>query len=117
MVNSASSDNEPVDYIAWFAFGVMALSMSLSFVFVKISLEGFTLAQSIGGRIVLGAALLVPLALIFGGGLPLRLVFWKWACIIAAINFVFQTCQLVLAHDLAEIVACVQQGELSRAHQ
>jgi drug/metabolite transporter (DMT)-like permease len=76
------------DYVSWIAFGVMAVCMSLSFVFVTISLEGFTLAQSAGGRIVVGAVLLLVLAIFFGEGLPRKRWFWKWSAIIAITNFV-----------------------------
>ncbi len=66
----------------------MAVCMSLSFVFVKISLEGFTVAQSAGGRLVIGASFLVPLAIFFGDGLPLKLWFWKWAALLGLVNLV-----------------------------
>ena len=83
------SDDLGPDYWAWTAFGVMAVCMSLSFVFVKISLEGFTLAQSVGGRLVIGACFLVVLAQVFGDGLPRKMWFWKWSLALGLINFVF----------------------------
>ena len=76
------------DYWAWIAFGVMAMCMSLTFVFLKVSLEGFTFIQSTGGRVVIGASVLVPLAYVFGEGLPAKLWFWKWAGVIGLVNFV-----------------------------
>ena len=77
-----------VDLLAWTSFSVMTVCMSLSFVFVAISLEGFTLAQSAGGRLVIGAAFLVPLAYLFGDGLPCNLTFWKWSLAMGLVNFV-----------------------------
>ncbi len=62
--------------------------MSLTFVFVKLSLEGFSLAQSAGGRMVIGAVILVPLAFLFGDGLPQKFWFWKWAAALGMFNFV-----------------------------
>lgn len=83
-----SSSDQSIDYSAWFAFSIMAMCMSLSFVFVKLSLEGFSLAQSAGGRLVIGAVFLVPLAFVFGDGLPQKIWFWKWAAALAMVNFV-----------------------------
>jgi len=62
--------------------------MSLSFVFVKFSLEGFTLEQAAGGRLVIGAVFLLPVTYLLGDGLPLKLWFWKWAVILGMVNFV-----------------------------
>ena len=80
--------DQPTDYGAWFAFGIMSVCMSLSFVFVKLSLEGFSLAQSVGGRLVIGAVFLIPLAYVFGDGLPRKRWFWKWSLALAMMNFV-----------------------------
>lgn len=80
--------DQNTDYTAWIAFCVMAVSMSLSFVFVKISLEGFTLVQASGGRLVIGAVFLLPITYLLGDGLPLKLWFWKWAVILGMVNFV-----------------------------
>lgn len=77
------------DYTAWIAFGFMTVCLSLSFVFVKLSLEGFTLEQAAGGRLVLGAAFLLPITYLLGDGLPLKFEFWKWAFILGMFNFVF----------------------------
>jgi len=77
------------DYTAWIAFGFMTVCLSLSFVFVKLSLEAFTLEQAAGGRLVLGAAFLLPITYLLGDGLPLKLEFWKWAFILGMFNFVF----------------------------
>ncbi|MEM7257094.1 MAG: DMT family transporter [Pseudomonadota bacterium] len=88
MPASENASDQHRDYGAWIALCVMAVCMSLSFVFTKISLEGFTLAQATGGRLVIGAALLLPLAFIVGEGLPLKFWFWKWAVILGLINFV-----------------------------
>ena len=74
--------NQTADYTAWIAFGIMAVCLGLSFVFVKLSLEAFTLKQAAGGRLVLGAAFLLPITYLFGDGLPLKLEFWKWAFIL-----------------------------------
>ena len=79
MQRSEFSSDQSIDYSAWLAFSIMAVCMSLSFVFVKLSLEGFSLTQSAGGRLVIGAVFLVPLAFVFGDGLPQKLWFWKWA--------------------------------------
>jgi drug/metabolite transporter (DMT)-like permease len=76
------------DYWSWIVFSTMAVCMSLSFVFVAISLEGFSLAQSAGGRIVFGAIFLLFLAIFFGEGLPRQLWFWKCSAAIAITNFV-----------------------------
>jgi drug/metabolite transporter (DMT)-like permease len=67
----------------------MTVCLSLSFVFVKLSLEGFTLEQAAGGRLVLGAAFLLPITYLLGDGLPLKFEFWKWAFILGMFNFVF----------------------------
>ena len=77
------------DYTAWIAFGFMTVCLSLSFVFVKLSLEAFTLEQAAGGRLVLGAAFLLPITYLLGDGLPLKFEFWKWAFILGIFNFVF----------------------------
>ena len=77
------------DYTAWIAFGFMTVCLSLSFVFVKLSLEAFTLEQAAGGRLVLGAAFLLPITYLLGDGLPLKFEFWKWAFILGMFNFVF----------------------------
>jgi len=66
----------------------MAVCMSLSFVFVKFSLEGFTLEQAAGGRLVIGTVFLLPVTYLLGDGLPLKLWFWKWAVILGMVNFV-----------------------------
>lgn len=88
MQNPETASDPSTDYASWIAFGIMSVCMSLSFVFVKVSLEGFTLAQSAGGRLVIGALFLIPLAYVFGDGLPRKLWFWKWATALAMINFV-----------------------------
>ena len=67
----------------------MTVCLSLSFVFVKLSLEAFTLEQAAGGRLVLGAAFLLPITYLLGDGLPLKFEFWKWAFILGIFNFVF----------------------------
>ncbi len=60
----------------------------MSFVFVKFSLEGFTLEQAAGGRLVIGAAFLIPVAYIFGDGLIAKFWFWKWAGYLGLVSFV-----------------------------
>lgn len=80
--------DQSTDYTTWIAFCVMAVCMSLSFVFVKFSLEGFTLEQAAGGRLVIGAVFLLPVTYLLGDGLPLKLWFWKWAVILGMVNFV-----------------------------
>ncbi|WP_420861240.1 DMT family transporter [Algirhabdus cladophorae] len=87
MSNPANQIDQTPDYRARVAFAVMAICMSLSFVFVKISLEGFTLVQAAGGRLVLGAIVLIPIAFWFGDGLPRKLWFWKWAVVLGLMNF------------------------------
>jgi drug/metabolite transporter (DMT)-like permease len=88
MYRSDNSQNQTADYTAWIAFGIMAACLGLSFVFVKLSLEAFTLKQAAGGRMVLSAAFLLPITYLFGDGLPLKLEFWKWALILGMLNFV-----------------------------
>mgnify|MGYP006090052809 FL=1 len=88
MYRSDNPQNQTADYTAWIAFGIMAVCLGLSFVFVKLSLEAFTLKQAAGGRMVLSAAFLLPITYLFGDGLPLKLEFWKWALILGMLNFV-----------------------------
>jgi len=89
MHQSDDLQDQNTDYTAWIAFGFMTVCLSLSFVFVKLSLEAFTLEQAAGGRLVLGAAFLIPITYLFGDGLPLKFEFWKWAFILGIFNFVF----------------------------
>ena len=88
MHHSDSPQDQHTDYTSWIAFGIMTVCLSLSFVFVKLSLEAFTLEQAAGGRLVLGAAFLLPITYFFGDGLPLKLEFWKWAFILGMFSFV-----------------------------
>ena len=88
MHRSESGSDQSIDYWAWVAFAIMAICMSLSFVFVGLSLEGFSSIQSAAGRIVIGAGFLVPLAFVLGDGLPMKLWFWKWAAALGIVNFV-----------------------------
>ena len=87
MLRREVSADEPVDVLAWVAFGVMAVSMSITFVFVELSLESFSPMEAAGGRIVIATLCLVPLAFLFGKGLPRELWFWKWAVAIGLFNF------------------------------
>lgn len=48
MTPQHNADAPPKDNLSWVAVGAIAICMSLSFVFVTISLEGFSLAQSTG---------------------------------------------------------------------
>ena len=89
MHQSGDLQDQNTDYTAWIAFGFMTVCLSLSFVFVKLSLEAFTLEQAAGGRLVLGAAFLLPITYLLGDGLPLKFEFWKWAFILGIFNFVF----------------------------
>ena len=89
MHQSDDLQDQNTDYTAWIAFGFMTVCLSLSFVFVKLSLEAFTLEQAAGGRLVLGAAFLLPITYLLGDGLPLKFEFWKWAFILGIFNFVF----------------------------
>ena len=89
MHQSDDLQDQNTDHTAWIAFGFMTVCLSLSFVFVKLSLEGFTLEQAAGGRLVLGAAFLLPITYLLGDGLPLKFEFWKWAFILGMFNFVF----------------------------
>ena len=89
MHQSDDLQDQNTDYTAWIAFGFMTVCLSLSFVFVKLSLEAFTLEQAAGGRLVLGAAFLLPITYLLGDGLPLKFEFWKWAFILGMFNFVF----------------------------
>jgi drug/metabolite transporter (DMT)-like permease len=89
MHQSDDLQDQNTDHNAWIAFGFMTVCLSLSFVFVKLSLEGFTLEQAAGGRLVLGAAFLLPITYLLGDGLPLKFEFWKWAFILGMFNFVF----------------------------
>ena len=91
MHQSGDLQDQNTDYTAWIAFGFMTVCLSLSFVFVKLSLEAFTLEQAAGGRLVLGAAFLIPITYFFGDGLPLKLKFWKWAFILGMFSFVFES--------------------------
>ena len=61
MHHSDDPQDQNTDYTSWIAFGIMTVCLSLSFVFVKLSLEAFTLEQAAGGRLVLGAAFLLPI--------------------------------------------------------
>jgi drug/metabolite transporter (DMT)-like permease len=92
MHQSDDLQDQNTDHTAWIAFGFMTVCLSLSFVFVKLSLEGFTLEQAAGGRLVLGAAFLLPITYLLGDGLPLKFEFWKWAFILGMFNFVFPIC-------------------------
>ena len=89
MHQSDDLQDQNTDHTAWIAFGFMTVCLSLSFVFVKLSLEGFTLEQAAGGRLVLVAAFLLPITYLLGDGLPLKFEFWKWAFILGMFNFVF----------------------------
>lgn len=89
MHQSDDLQDQNTDHTAWIAFGFMTVCLSLSFVFVKLSLEGFTLEQAAGGRLVLGAAFLLTITYLLGDGLPLKFEFWKWAFILGMFNFVF----------------------------
>ena len=89
MQQSDDLQDQNTDHTAWIAFGFMTVCLSLSFVFVKLSLEGFTLEQAAGGRLVLVAAFLLPITYLLGDGLPLKFEFWKWAFILGMFNFVF----------------------------
>ena len=89
MHQSDDLQDQNTDHTAWIAFGFMTVCLSLSFVFVKLSLEAFTLEQAAGGRLVLGAAFLLPITYLLGDGLPLKFEFWKWAFILGMFNFVF----------------------------
>ena len=89
MHQSDDLQDQNTDHTAWIAFGFMTVCLSLSFVFVKLSLEGFTLEQAAGGRLVLVATFLLPITYLLGDGLPLKFEFWKWAFILGMFNFVF----------------------------
>ncbi len=95
------SSSGEFDPWAWAGFCVMAVCLSLSFVFIKLSLEGFTPLQSAAGRVVLGAAFLVPLAMMFGDGLPRRLWFWKWSLLLGLCNTAIP--YSLLAHGQAQL--------------
>ena len=77
--------------VDWWAYGVLcalALVLSLTFVFVKLSLDGFSLIQIASGRTIIAAGILVPLAFVFGPGFPQDRRFWVWSAVLALTNFV-----------------------------
>lgn len=88
LVPPVETTDQSIDYVAWIAFSIMALFMGLTFVLVELSLEGFSLAQAAGGRMVISACVLIPMAIVFGPGLPKSIVFWKWAFLLSLLHFV-----------------------------